>query len=251
MQHIPSTVEVFFTAEYGLFKMINGNRQLDERKISKIIRDISDGIDVLKYYPIQVSEKNGRLEIIDGQHRFFISKKLKRPVYYIILKEERQLTDIAKINSNTEKWKVKDFINCYIQQGNPNYQMLQDFMDKYSFSSTLAIKLLQLGNPGTESGLLSIHQTFQRGEFEVTFLQDAVDIAELCKLFEPFPHWRDRGFVIAIYRISQAQKINIPDLAARVQKNPERLTRQSGFKEYIFLLEQIYNIGKQQRVIIY
>ncbi len=250
LHHTLSTIMVFQTKEYGRFKMLLGNRQLNETKIKRIIRDIESGIDVLKYYPIQVIEKNDRLEIIDGQHRFYITKKLKREVHYILMKESRDLPDIAKINSNTEKWKAKDFINCYIQQGNNNYEQLQWFMDTYKFTLTVSIKLLSSGNPGTESGN-NQSQEFERGLFKVDFFDKAVEVAETCKLFDAFPHWRDRGFVIAIFRIKEAGKITINDLLDKVSKTPELLKKQTGFKEYIFTLESIYNRGKQVRVVIY
>ncbi len=251
MQHSISQVQVFCTNEYGRFKIINGNRQLNEKKIKRIILDIESGIDVLQYYPITVKEVKDRLEIIDGQHRFYISKKLKRQIHYILMEEDRSLPDIAKINSNTEKWKTADFINCYIQQGNENYKMLQEFMDKYGFNSTVSIKLLQAGNPGTESGLFNYGHDFQRGLFKVQYPEVAYQTAEKCKSFEPFLHWRDRNFIIAIFRIDAAGKVTIEDLLSRYKKNPDKLQRQPGFKEYIFQLESIYNIGKQNRVVIY
>jgi hypothetical protein len=249
IHHTLSQTMVFQSTEYALFRMINGNRQLNELKIKRIIRDIHAGIDVLKYYPITVVEKSGRLEIHDRQHRFYISKKLKKPVHYIVMKEERELSDIAKINSNVEKWTVKDYINCYVQQGNKNYELLQKFLDDYDFSPTVSIKLLSNGTPGTESGLPS--QDFHRGLFDAKHYKKAVEFAETCKLFSAFPYYRDRGFVIAIHRILQAEKISIEELHEKFQKNPDALKKQANFKEYLFALEMIMNKGKQIRVSIY
>lgn len=252
LQHTMSTIMVFQSNEYGRFKMISGNRQLNERKINRILKDITDGIDVLKYYPIQVFEKNKRLEIIDGQHRFYISKKLKRPVHYIMLQEDRSMPDIAKVNSNVEKWKTTDFINCYIEQGNNHYVQLKDFMDAYGMSVTISLKLLQLGSPGKEEGMMDgLSQEFQRGLFTVKFYNEAVALAELCKLFAPFKHNTERGFVIAISRIHTAGKIDVKELAAKYHKYPDMLSRQGGFKEYIFALEVLYNKQKVNRVVIY
>jgi hypothetical protein len=251
MEHREASVQIFFCSDYARFKMINGNRQLNDAKIKRIIRDINDGIDVLKYYPIQVREKGDRLEIIDGQHRFYISKRLGRPVFYILMKEDRNLPDIAKINSNTEKWNTKDFINCYVQLGNPHYQQLQDFMDRYNFSASVSMKLLYFGNPSTELRSVNVGHLFQRGEFEVKFLQEAVDMAELCQMFEQFPNWRDKHFISAIYRIQEAKKIDIKELVSKFKSNPDKITRQASFKEYIFSLEQLFNIGKHSRVVIY
>lgn len=250
LQHTLSTVMVFQSEEYGRFKMLLGNRELNETKIKRIVRDIEEGIDVLKYYPITVVEKKGRLEILDGQHRYYISKKLKRPVHYIVMKEERELPDIAKINSNTEKWKTKDFINCYIQQGNKNYELLQQFMDTYPFTVTVSTKLLANGNPGTETGFHD-GQQFQRGRFVVEHWEKAIEIAKLVKQFEEFPVWRERGFIIAIFRIHEAKKVDVKEILEKCKKYPDMLKKQAGFKEYIFNLESIYNKGRQIRVVIY
>jgi len=251
MQHQESNLKIYFTNDYSRFKFLLGNRQLNDSKIKRIMKDIAEGIDVLRYNPIQVVERNGRLEIADGQHRFYIARTLKRPVHYIVMEESLQLHDIAKVNSNTEKWKTKDFINCYVEQGNENYQQLQDFMDSYGFSATTSIKLLQNGNPGTEAGLIKGAQDFQRGEFEVRFLDKALQIADTVCQFKSFKFYKERGFIIAIYRIMEAGKITIDELIQKYQKHPELLERQAGFKEYIFNLESIYNKGKQQRVVIF
>ncbi len=87
MEHVESSQRIFFSKEYANFKMMNGNRELNEKKINKIIDEIKSGNDMLKYYPIQVKDNNGRLDILDGQHRFYISRKLKRPVFYILVNQ--------------------------------------------------------------------------------------------------------------------------------------------------------------------
>lgn len=129
MQHTEATIQIYFTKDYARFNMINGNRQLNDAKIKKIITEINGGNDMLRYYPIQVRQNKERLDILDGQHRFWISKKLARGVFYILVQEEKSMPDIAKINSNVEKWKNEDFINCYVQHGNSNYQIIREFQD--------------------------------------------------------------------------------------------------------------------------
>ncbi|HEV7621473.1 MAG TPA: hypothetical protein VGO09_07065, partial [Flavisolibacter sp.] len=166
-QYKPSGVLVYETSDYSCFNFLNGNRALNERKINKIINEVSNGNDMLRYYPIQVKQNNDRLDILDGQHRFFICKKLKRPVYFILVTEEKSLPDIAKINSNVEKWKGFDFINCYVQHGNENYKTLQKFLDEYKISLTVSLQMLNLGNPGLDSGSHgSLTNAFRNGTFE-------------------------------------------------------------------------------------
>jgi len=250
MQHVESSQAIFFTNDYARFKMINGNRQLNEGKIKRIIREISDGNDMLKYYPIQVKQNKDRLDILDGQHRFWICKHLKRPVFYIMVAEEKSMTDIAKVNSNVEKWKSADFINCYVQLGNKNYEVLQKFMDTYNFSLSVTLIMLTNGNPGVEGSHPEIGENFKDGTFEVKCMDKATELAEYCKLFESFANWRSRAFVIAIYRIHKAGLISINDLVVFYRKRPELLSQQANYKSYVNTLEQIVNVGKQKRIVI-
>lgn len=78
LKHNTSTVSVFQTDQYKNFTMILGNRSINMHKVDKIIKEIQGGNDMLMYYPIQVHVVKDKLEILDGQHRFFICKKLKR-----------------------------------------------------------------------------------------------------------------------------------------------------------------------------
>lgn len=250
MQHQESAVKVYESTEYSRFKFLTGNRELNEQKINQIIKDINSGIDVLKYYPLVVREKGDRLEIDDGQHRFYISKHLRRPVYYIIAPEDRKLVDIAKINSNTEKWKVKDFIHCYVQQGNPHYIQLSEFMEKYEISATLAMKLLEAGEPGYGGGGRDNAQKFQRGEFEVKCYDEAVKLTESCQRFKDFKNWKSANFFVAVNRILKAGKVTIDELGKKYDSYKDELTEQPGPKEYAANLEMIYNKRRQERVII-
>ena len=102
MQHTEASIKLYFTREYARFRMVNGNRQLNDRKINRIMREMADGNDMMRYYPIQVQENKDRLDILDGQHRFWICRHLKRPVYYILVSEEKTMPQIAKVNSNVE-----------------------------------------------------------------------------------------------------------------------------------------------------
>lgn len=250
MHHQESSVKVYATNNYSVFRMINGNRDLDDRKIKRIIKEIEAGNDMLQYYPIPVKEVGERLDILDGQNRFYIDKKLKRPVYYILVAEEKSMLEIAKVNSNVEKWKPKDFINCYVQLGNENYEILKQFLDKYDISLSVSLIMLSTGEPGTESAHNSINDSFRSGTFEVKKLTEATQLAEECRFFKSFPNWRSRAFVIAIYRIKKANLISLEDLVAAYKKRPEMLTEQANYKAYVNTLEQIVNVGKQKRIVI-
>lgn len=250
MTHSPSDIIVNKTSDYSRFCMISGNRGLNESKIKKIIKEIDSGNDMLRYYPILVKEIGKRLEILEGQHRYFISTKLNRPVHYIIVTDPKTMSDIARVNSNVEKWRPQDFINCYINNNNEHYQKLQSFLDLYRINIGTSLRMLSTGTPGAEGSNDQLKDLFEKGQFKVTHWDEAVALADSCKLFEAFEHWRDRGFIIAIYRIKKAGLIDIDVLHTAFAKSYDMLVKNASQKQYVYNLEQIVNKNKQNRIII-
>jgi len=248
---VSNHVKVFESTEYKRFVKINGNRDINTAKVKRIIKEIAAGNDMLEYYPILVEEAGKLFNVLDGQHRLEIDKTLKRPVFYIVVKQKKQMADIAKVNSNVEKWKSANYINCYLKSGNENYRLLDIFIDTYGFSIGVCLSLLSNGAPGKASGgNKNLQKDFELGIYEVKQYQAAVSFADLCKRFNFFSNWRSRDFVIAIYKIHTAALYNFDDIVTAVTHNAKILTQQANFKEYIFKIEQIVNIGKKNRVII-
>lgn len=242
MEHKEAVVKIYFTTEYSRFNMILGNRQLDEAHIKRLEKNIEDGMNYLRYFPIQVKENGEKLDIIDGQHRYYVGRKLRLPIFYIIVQEDRSLHQIAKTNSAVSKWKTGDFIHCYVMQENPHYKELQEFMTVYDLSASLSVRLLTSGDPGSAGG--GNLSDFQQGMFEVKTKEQAVALTESCRLFSDFKHWRSNYFFSAIKRIVDAGKVPIAELAEKFQQNKDRLTQQPDVKSYIGTLSIIYNIRK-------
>jgi hypothetical protein len=249
--HKSSTVPVYQTEDYNLFGMMKGNRALNQNKISRIIKEIERGNDMLPYYPIQVKVEDEQLIILDGQHRFFICQKLKKPVHYIIVVEKKTLLDIAKTNSNVEKWKAEDFINCYITAGINDYKILKDYLHAYGFSLGVCLQLLSTGDPGAANGSnRTIHNQFENGVFSVQTLEKANAFGEMARQFADFKNWRSRDFLLALQKIIKAQKIGFDEVVSFYKLNTAMLKPQAHFKDYIINLEQIVNANKKNRILI-
>jgi len=247
-----SSIVVYFSNNYADFVIIGANREINQGKVTRIKKDIENGIDVLRYCPILVivkkdSHGEDRLHILDGQHRFWVAKQLGRPVHFIIVTEDMDMYSIAAVNSNTDKWKPADYINCYTQFDNQNYIQLQNFMDTYGFQLAVSLKLLTTGKINSDGGYQRT-KDFEKGKFVVHCYDKAVEVAEKCKLFKQFPQWRNRNFVIAISKIMEAGLVSVEDLAAKFNKCPEELTAQAGYKEYLAALEMLFNKNARNRV---
>ena len=248
MKHSESSIKIYFTNDYSAFKNLKGNRLLNERKIKKIMADISDGLNFLKYCPIIVSKE---MEIIDGQHRFYVAKKLKENVWYVIYNNDITLHAVAKLNSNTERWKPQDFINCYTTIGTKDYKALQEFIDKYNFPLSFAIRLLSTGKAKTGGLKENPKNEFEAGNFRISSIHYAYEFADFAMMFNKLPQWNSRNFLLAIHRIFKKEGVEIEKLLEKFNDNINMLERCSSEKDYLRTLEDIYNIHRQKRQILF
>lgn len=241
-----SVTPIYYTKEYKLFKFIKGNREINELKVKRIIDDIDNGLNMLKYCPIVVTED---LQIIDGQHRFTVSKILKEPVFYVIAKEI-SLSQIASINSRTERWKPANFVNCYAETGNKDYKDLQAFIMKYNLPVSSALNILTNGIY-TMQRTPKIKKHFEEGTLKIRFMDEATRIIEYALRFKGFPGNTSGTFLDAISNLMKAGIFNEEVLINKFMANPDALTTQSGRKGYLLKLEEIYNFKNSKRQAIY
>lgn len=112
------------TYDYNMFKFLEYNREIDhEKNIEKSFLEIGE-----LPIPIIVNEKN---EIIDGQHRFMVCKKLNLPVFYITV-PGLSIKQCGSINSASKTWTTKNRAHSYTSpeyEDNDSYifyELLQD-----------------------------------------------------------------------------------------------------------------------------
>jgi len=247
IKHIEATTKIYFTRDYGRFKSILGNRDLIQSKIKRIISDIEDGIDMLKYCPIIVDKD---MNIIDGQHRLYVARTINSNIWYVI-SESLDLVSIAKVNSNTDKWRPTDFLNCYLSQGNDHYKKLEAFLEKHSVSLSTALPLLMKGSIGAHGASKETKIAFEKGDFKMVFENSASDLLLTASKFKSFPGYKGRAFLDAMDKLLKAKKCIIPDLVKRFEKFPDPLNRCHTSKDFMVALEEIYNYKQHERKIIF
>ncbi|MEO6610719.1 MAG: ParB N-terminal domain-containing protein [Chitinophagaceae bacterium] len=254
MKHTESDVKVFVTTDYKIFNRIRGNRSLNMQKVKKIVRDIKNENDLLADFPILVTPPGGgiKLDVTDGQHRLEAAIQTKKPVYYIVRKEELSLEKMARFNSLQEKWKPKDFINCYIEKGIADYKKLSAFIEDYGVPVSVALNLLYFGVTGGDTGAgEDVSEMFRRGDFRVKHMKQAVEIIEECKKFGEFTGWNTRPFIVTISKILGADQCDLDELVEKFKAEPRQLQRHGNSKAYLTNLEQIYNKGYHKRRTIF
>jgi len=251
MNHSISKVKVYMSDDYKLFRLIDGNRTLNKNKIARIIKEIEGGNDILDESPVLVREARNYLEVVDGQHRVEIAKHFKRPVHYILKKQDMSLHNIAKVNSNTEKWSANDFVNAYVKHGNEHYKKLQAFQKKYKMAVGVCLMLLVNGTEKVHTGGRTLMEEFEQGRFEVKKEKEARMLAEICKSFESFAAWNSRSFVMAIIKILQNGTCDFEILRKKYNRDMRRLQSQPNWKGYCENLQSIYNIDNSKQKLIY
>lgn len=211
--HVEANIKIYFTRDYSRFKNIQGNRTLNERKIDKIINDIEDGFDMLRYCPIIVDKD---MNVIDGQHRLQVARDLGSNIWYVI-SDTISLHEIAKMNTNTERWKPKDFIHCYCENGIQSYYDLKEYMKAYKIPLMASIDLLMNGNIAT-GGKKSTVEKFETGKFVVNYKQQAEEIGLLIQRFDKYPGYLSRNFIAAIQRVLASNKCQMDKLITKFEK---------------------------------
>lgn len=249
MKATNKTPEILVTTDYGLFGKIIGNRAVNQGKVDQIVADVQAGFDFFKYCPIVVSDLEGRLEIVDGQHRFAALRILELPVYYVVA-DDIKLRDIARLNSRTSNWSTKDFLDCYIQLGFEDYSTLGSIAKKYQVRIGLLAPLLM------SNAIAGRHKTqamadFRDGLFKCNHVEETIELIELVDhLFGDYVFYRDPKLFSAVRQLAKMGLWDTEIMKQKLTSNKNMMDRQGSPKNYMYLLEQIYNVRNHKRIAI-
>jgi hypothetical protein len=234
-------IQVHTTTEYSLFKILNGNRDVNELHLRRLKESIK------KNHLTTIIMVNEKFEIIDGQHRFLVCQELKLPINYIISKNYG-LNEVQILNANMKNWSTNDYVNGYCDLGYKDYEMYRDFVADYGFSSRLAILLLS-GEQENGSNPVSAATKFKAGLFKIKDLDNAKRMAEKLKMIEPFyKGFMRRSFVLAIYQMFKNNNFDFPEFLAKLKQQPTTLQDCTSITQYKVLIEDIYNYRRREKI---
>jgi len=120
-----NTKKIYSTKNYNQFKILEGNRPINNKSINRIIREIKNGV---INNPIVVNRKN---EIADGQHTFHARKQLNMEILYRY-EPNVSVKDVQRMNSATFSWKTSDFLGAGVSAKNENYIKLNNILERYN-----------------------------------------------------------------------------------------------------------------------
>lgn len=194
----PTGFIVRSTTDLDQFSRLESNRKPSESHIDNIVRSMKKHI---LYAPIYV---NDEMAVVDGQHRLGASKKMRditgMPVsiqYIAFIGENYNEKDVARFNTNTSNWTMKQFIHSHVVRENPSVMLVKKFFELVgkSFSNGNSLYLLT-GNSTLDKvkdGTVIITEADYNKAVDIyTCLKDFRDAGVIS--------WRDSRFVKAFYK---------------------------------------------------
>jgi hypothetical protein len=231
-------LRVHTTNDYFLFKPIDGNRTKNQLHINRLKKSISEN------YLFTVIIVNERYEIIDGQHRFDVISELKLPLNYIMC-EGYSLNEVHILNQNSKNWNADDYVTGFCNLGRKDYIQYRDFKDKYNFGHNECMAMLTGINVG--GGLLFI--SFKNGLFKVTDHDEAIKQADQIMSIEPYyDGFKRRAFVYALLELFDKKQFEFSEFLQKLKLNPSALTNCNDIAQYIYLIEEIYNYRRRDKI---
>jgi hypothetical protein len=240
----------YTTTNYGLFVTIAQNREKQNAKILKIKESIEkigwQGAILCKQLP------NGKLEIHEGQHRFWTCQEMGLPIVYDLIQSSANTNLIIQcLNTCQTPWDKNDYIHFHKQNGISFYETLEDFIQKHpkvginSCVHLLAGKEVSYSeirkganfaiNPNTKEILSFL--TGCQTKFHPKLVQSAVDFVRLLILHDTLPTR------VVKYTVIQNHFKTLPPIEQRLGSTKEYLDLFDYYIRKYFRVSQVKKLN--------
>lgn len=175
--------KVYVTKDYSIFKTLDGNRLLNKKNLSKLVKSIStDGVLVI---PIIVSydKTDGKYFVIDGQHRLSVCEQLGKEVYFIV-QENYGIKEVMIANATSTNWTKSDFLNLHLNSDKDSYKKFQEIMNDFGINIFSLLKITALAQNQTVN---AINHSFEMG----TFTLNEFDVIQITSFFTALEDFKD------------------------------------------------------------
>jgi CRISPR/Cas system-associated endoribonuclease Cas2 len=251
--------------DYDRFDLLTFNRPINETRVRKLVSSIEEH-GFQKEKSITVYEKNGKLVITDGQHRFTAKKRLGLPIHYIVKPQHLAVELIIDENNTQFKWAIKNYINFYANPDSPlfneAYKFVADLADTYQITEDSVLnacrrvaKKMVGSKRTTYSGLQS--DTIKRGKLELPHMsaEKIKGVLDNCKEIERvnarFRAFKNKtAFTNAMIDVVTNPRYKQSRMIKKLNDYSGELNSAGGKDKYKEQLSNIYNksMGKAHRI---
>jgi len=254
-ENFKTGISVNLTNDYDKFKIIDGNRPPNPKHIIRLYNSIIEN--GLLCNPIIVNDK---YEIIDGQHRFFASKKANISFFYIMV-DDYGLKDVHTLNLNQKNWTKKDYMDGYADMGVESYSKLREFVEKnaeFNFhdcisfcsnissanGSSFSSKVRRINN-----GLSNQNEVFEEGTWVgKDFLLAQEWASKISEIKDYFDGYNKSVFVGTMIIILQNESFNFNEFIGKLKIQPKALYDCANREQCKLMVENVYNYKRREKV---
>jgi hypothetical protein len=231
--------QIYTTTDYKKFKGVSGNRIVDEVKVRRLMKSMQkDG-----WLSTMMVIVNESMQIIDGQHKYLAARATKTPILYVIV-NGTGLREVIKSNQGASNWKIKDHIPSQIALGNKSFILLDKLMKEFpELSLSICQNMLSQSNSNpsredVENGIWEI------GDYNVAVLWSQ----NLMSLKPYFEGYKLTYFVRTLIDALLKPNFNFQEFHHKVTLRPTMLQRCGSKKQYMAMIEEIYNYKRADKV---
>jgi hypothetical protein len=239
--------KVLETNNHSLFVMSPFNRHIKESIYYRALKSSLMRHGWLVSEPMRVrlirEGVNRGKYLMEGAHnRFVIAMELGISVRYIVVSDNATMEELicATIPENVNTW-----LERWLGRGKKSYALLKEYATKTGISVSTSINLLAGGSATSPNYLWK----FKNGQFELGDTAHANLVAELVLLARHLGAAcaGHNGFHRAISKAVWAEGLDIKYLKNRMMANVAMMKVQRSMKEYLEMLEAVYNKGSRNR----
>lgn len=234
-------IKVYKTFDYDSFKRIDGNRGIDQKRVSSI-RDSYSKIGVIPS-PVIVNEK---YEIIDGQGRVAAAKESGEPVYFIIV-DGIGIDECILMNISARPWKTSDYIHSFAERGYKSYIILERLISEnreFNLGTILmgATRIPSISNdpPLVRDGSLVITEED---------VKIANNLFSYWKRFDSEVVGKSNNFFRAVYIVTQDDLVDNERLVEKVNKYGIGKAALTKTEDFVEALEIAYNTRSRKQYV--
>lgn len=231
-------MQIQSTKDYSLFKYILANREVSIPHVNRLVKAIRKN-NLLHLNPIIV---NNDMEILDGQHRIAAAELLNVEIFYQV-DEKVSKKDLSDLNSVKKNWSTMDYINFWGVEKAAGFDELSKFLSIYPNLPPSTALMLLSGDGSRDMNNL------KNGIIDISNLTEATHIADVVKKFRNIIDFAyDRNFILSIARVIKSGKYDQAIMDKRLEYQSRSLVKCATVRQYIEMLEEIYNKGSHNKV---